>query len=255
MGARSGSATDRSCASYASAPAREVGTANGITSSGRRLIAYPRRMSDIPQLVAVIDSRLADIAAETVALEAARAELAAPPAIRRGEPEPVKTAQDVGSTLAPKRSTRQRRATVTRSRRGGRAVGAETLERLLARELHRIEREGDRPAGRCRLRPHPEAIARTRGGRAGPPVGIAPLNGVAADHRRGANRRARRRARAPDERSEPAPRDVQGLLASPIEDPSRLDKADVTASRGARQWWSCPAIRFAIGDPSPVASS
>ena len=89
-------------------------------------------MSDIPQLVAVIDSRLADIAAETVALEAARAELAAPPAIRRREPEPVKTAQDVGSTLAPKRSTRQRRATVTRSRRGGRAVGAETLERLLA---------------------------------------------------------------------------------------------------------------------------
>ena len=124
-------------------------------------------MSDIPQLLAAIDSRLADIAAEIVALDAAKAELAAPrtdgrtrahttdatatrarrratrrrvtpsrkppePAIRSGEPEPVKAAQDVGSTVAPKRSTRKRAARVTRPRRGGGAVGAETLERLLA---------------------------------------------------------------------------------------------------------------------------
>lgn len=124
-------------------------------------------MSDIPQLVAAIDSRLADIAAEIAALDAAKAELAAPrtdgrtranttdatatrarrratrrrptpspklpePAIRSREPEPVKAAQDVGSTVARKRSTRKRAATVTRPRRGGGAVGAETLERLLA---------------------------------------------------------------------------------------------------------------------------
>jgi hypothetical protein len=124
-------------------------------------------MSDIPQLVAAIDSRLADVAAEIAALETARAELAAPrtsgetrastndatatrarrraarrrvtpsdkrpePAVRTTEPEPVKAAQDVGSTRAPKRSTRKRRATVARSRRRGGAVGAETLERLLA---------------------------------------------------------------------------------------------------------------------------
>jgi hypothetical protein len=124
-------------------------------------------MSDIPQLVAAIDSRLGEIAAEIAALDAARAQLAPSgtrsqpranttdatatqsrrraarrrltpseeppePAIRSSEPEPVKAAQDVGSAVAPKRSTRKRASTVTRRRRGGGAVGTETLERLLA---------------------------------------------------------------------------------------------------------------------------
>jgi hypothetical protein len=124
-------------------------------------------MSDIPQLVAAIDSRLADIAAQVVVLDAARAELAAPgtdgqtrarstdaratrsrrratrrrvtppdepprPASRSSEREPIKAAQDAGSTVAANRSNRKRHATVTRSRRGGGAVGAKTLERLLA---------------------------------------------------------------------------------------------------------------------------
>jgi hypothetical protein len=124
-------------------------------------------MPDIPQLVAAIDSRLADIAAEISALDAAKAELSAPrgggqaPAItsdatatrprrrtasRRltpapkppepvtgsGAPEPVKAAPDAGSTPIPKRSTRKGAAMVTRPRPGGGAVGAETLERLLA---------------------------------------------------------------------------------------------------------------------------
>jgi hypothetical protein len=123
-------------------------------------------MSDIPQLVAAIESRLADIAAEIIALDAAKAQLAAPrtggqppavpadatatrsrrraprrrltplpktpePAIRRDTPEPVEAAQDVGDTVTPERSTRKRAATVTRPRRGG-GIRAETLERLLA---------------------------------------------------------------------------------------------------------------------------
>jgi hypothetical protein len=124
-------------------------------------------MSDIPQLLAAIESRLAEIAAEIIALDAAKAELTAPrtggqapaittdatatrsrrrsarrrptpspkppePATRSREPEPVEAAQDNGSTVTPKRSTRKRAATVTRPRPGGGAVRAETLERLLA---------------------------------------------------------------------------------------------------------------------------
>jgi hypothetical protein len=124
-------------------------------------------VSDTQQLVAAIDSCLVEIAAEIAALDAARAQLAPSgtrsqaranttdvtatrsrrraargrltpseeppePAIRSSEPEPVKAAQDVGSAVAPKRSTRKRASTVTRRRRGGGAVGTETLERLLA---------------------------------------------------------------------------------------------------------------------------
>jgi hypothetical protein len=124
-------------------------------------------MSDIPQLVDAIDSRLAEIAVEIAALDAARAQLAPPgtrgqaranttdatatrsrrrarrrrptpsedppaPAIPSSELEPVKTANDVGSTAARKRSTRKRPPTVTRRRRGGVAVSTETLEQLLA---------------------------------------------------------------------------------------------------------------------------
>jgi hypothetical protein len=124
-------------------------------------------MSDIPQLVAAIDRRLADIAAEISALDAARAELGRPPAgghapaitidptatrsrrraaRRRPTPspaprelatgsstlEPVNAAPDDGSAVTPKRSRSKRVATATRPRSGGGAVGAETLERLLA---------------------------------------------------------------------------------------------------------------------------
>jgi hypothetical protein len=123
-------------------------------------------MPDIPQLVAAIESRLADIAAEISALEAAKAELSAPrtrgqaPAIttdatatgpRRGtarrrltpSPQPpkpasggrarerVKAAPDVGSPVTAQRSRRKPAATVTRPRSGG-AVGVERLEPLLA---------------------------------------------------------------------------------------------------------------------------
>jgi hypothetical protein len=70
-------------------------------------------MPDIPQLVAAIDSRLADIAAEISALDAAKAELSAPRS--RGQ-APAITSD----------------ATATRRRPGRGAVGAETLERLLA---------------------------------------------------------------------------------------------------------------------------
>jgi hypothetical protein len=122
-------------------------------------------MSDIPQLVAAIDSRLADIAADIVALDAAKAELVVPrtagegsaiatgptatpsrrprrrptrspkpppPASPTGTPKPGGAAQGNGSTTTRKRSTTKRAATVTRPRSGGGAVGAETLERLLA---------------------------------------------------------------------------------------------------------------------------
>jgi hypothetical protein len=124
-------------------------------------------MSDIPQIVAAIDRRLADIAVEIVALDAAKAELVAPrtggqapaittdatatrsrrrtarrratrspnppePATPSRTPEPVGAAQEDGSTVPRKRSTRQRSAPVTRPRSGGGAVGAETLARLLA---------------------------------------------------------------------------------------------------------------------------
>ena len=123
-------------------------------------------MPDIPQLVAAIDSRLADIAAEISALDAAKAELAAPraggqaPAVaeaiatrsrpraprRRLTPPPqppqpatgrraskrVEAARDGGNAVTPQRSTRKRAATVTRPRPGVGAVRGETLERLLA---------------------------------------------------------------------------------------------------------------------------
>jgi len=124
-------------------------------------------MSDIPQLVAAIDNRLAEIAAEILALDAAKAELVAPrtagqppaitttptatrsrrqtarrrptrsskppaPATPSRTPAPVAAAPDNGSAATPKRSTRKRAATVTRPRSGGGAFGAATLERLLA---------------------------------------------------------------------------------------------------------------------------
>jgi hypothetical protein len=123
-------------------------------------------MPDIPQLVAAIDSRLADIAAEISALDGAKAELAVPrasgqepavteaittrsrrraprrrltpspeqpePATGRRASKPVGAARDRGSAVTPRRSTRQRAATVKRPRVGGGAVGPEMLERLLA---------------------------------------------------------------------------------------------------------------------------
>jgi hypothetical protein len=121
-------------------------------------------MSDISQLVAVIDGRLADIAAEMAALDAAKAELAAPrrggraraniteatatrvdrragrsrltPSRKAPEPrigsesESATAARDVGSTVAPKRPVKKRSSTA-RPRRRGNAVGAEMLEELL----------------------------------------------------------------------------------------------------------------------------
>jgi hypothetical protein len=84
----------------------------------RRCVSYPRPMPDIPQLVAAIESRLADIAAEISALEAAARER-------------VKAAPDVGSPVTAQRSRRKPAATVTRPRSGG-AVGVERLEPLLA---------------------------------------------------------------------------------------------------------------------------
>jgi hypothetical protein len=128
-------------------------------------VAYPRWMSDIPHLLAAIESRLADIAAEIIALDAAKTALAGPrtggqipavtidaqaprprhgaprrrltpsakpsePATARTTPEPVAAAEDDRNTVTPKRSSRKRAATATRPRPG--AVRAETLERLLA---------------------------------------------------------------------------------------------------------------------------
>jgi hypothetical protein len=129
-------------------------------------VSYPRWMPDIPQLVAAIDGRLAVIAAEMTALDAAKAQLAAPrasgqapavttdaianrsrsrtprrrlppaqppePATGRGAPEPVQAPPDGRSLVTPRRSTRTRPSPVTRSRRGVGAVGPEALERLLA---------------------------------------------------------------------------------------------------------------------------
>jgi hypothetical protein len=123
-------------------------------------------MSDIPQLIAAIDSRLADLAAEITALETAKAALDGPRTIGRSPAsasdamtarsggrmrrsrrtpspaptapvasgtasEPVASVRDDGSAAPPKRSTRKAAAKGTR-RRAGVAVGAETLERLLA---------------------------------------------------------------------------------------------------------------------------
>ena len=128
-------------------------------------------MSDIPELVAAIDGRLADIAAEMAALDAAKTELAAPrgggqaranitkpratrpsrravrprltpshkaqePRIASGESESATATRDAGSTVAPKRPVKKRVSTVRRRRRGS-AVGAERLEELL----------GDTPTG------------------------------------------------------------------------------------------------------------
>ena len=124
-------------------------------------------MSDIPQLLAAIDSRLADLAAEITALETARAALDGPRTIGRSpagatdaitapsrrrprrprrtpspkptEPaasattsEPAMSVHDDGSTTTPKRSTRKAAARGTRPRRAGVAAQTETLERLLA---------------------------------------------------------------------------------------------------------------------------
>jgi len=124
-------------------------------------------MSDIPQLLAEIDSRLAELAAEITVLEAAKAALDGPRTDRRAPagatnipttgsrrrptggrrppppaataagpsadtPAPVSAASGDGSARTAKRPTRQLAPTPTRRRRGGAAVRAETLERLLA---------------------------------------------------------------------------------------------------------------------------
>jgi len=105
-------------------------------------VSYPRRMPDIPQLVAAIDGRLAEISAEMSALGAAKAELTAPRgltppprqperALRRRVSERIEARRDAGGRATPQRSTRKRTTTVTPPRSGG-AVGAETVERLLA---------------------------------------------------------------------------------------------------------------------------
>ena len=124
-------------------------------------------MPDIPQLVAAIDGRLAEISAEMSTLGAAKAELAAPrtaspaPGVafdananqsprrtgRRGvtptprEPERslrhrvserVEATRDAGGAATLQRSTRQRTTTATQPRSRGNPVQAESLERLLA---------------------------------------------------------------------------------------------------------------------------
>jgi len=124
-------------------------------------------MSDIPQLLAAIDRRLADLAAEITVLEAAKAALDGPrtdgrvparatdttttgsrprpthprripppaataSATSADTPAPVVAARDDGSARTAKRATRRLAATPTRARRGGALVRAETLERLLA---------------------------------------------------------------------------------------------------------------------------
>lgn len=134
----------------------------------RRDVAYSRRMSNIPELVAAIDRRLADIAGEISVLDAAKAELAAPRTGGQARPvttdatasrrrgtgsrssrlspaptqrataadsratDPVRAARDARRAVTPQRSTKKGVATVTRRRAVGGAVGAETLERLLA---------------------------------------------------------------------------------------------------------------------------
>ncbi|MGZ6589514.1 MAG: hypothetical protein ACXVHX_35265 [Solirubrobacteraceae bacterium] len=124
-------------------------------------------MSDISQLVAAIDGRLTELAAEISALESARAALdggrtverspagdanavtsrspARPRRPRRmsspvpSEPvasgtgtEPVTSVRHDGGAVSRKRSTRKAVAKRTRRPRAGMAVGAETLERVLA---------------------------------------------------------------------------------------------------------------------------
>lgn len=130
-------------------------------------VSYPRRMPDIPQLVAAIDGRLAEISAEMSALGAAKAELEAPRAgsqapgvafdvsanqssrragprglmppprhpersLRRRVSERVNATRDAGGAATAQPSTRTRATRVTRSRSGGGSVQAESLERLLA---------------------------------------------------------------------------------------------------------------------------
>ena len=124
-------------------------------------------MSDIPQLLAAIDTRLAELAAEITALETAKAALDGPrtigrspsgatdamaarsrrrprrprrtpspkttePAASGATPEPVMSVHDDGSTTTPKSSTRKAAANRTRPRRAGVAVRTQTLEQLLA---------------------------------------------------------------------------------------------------------------------------
>jgi hypothetical protein len=124
-------------------------------------------MPDIPQLVAAIDGRLAEISAEMTTLGAAKAELAAPRAashapavavdaianrsprraqrrdltpqprqperaLRRRVSERVQARRDAGGDATPQRSTRARATVVTAPRSGAGAVQAETVKRLLA---------------------------------------------------------------------------------------------------------------------------
>ena len=120
-------------------------------------------MPDIPQLVAAIDGRLAEISAEMSALGAARAELTAPRvasqaagvavaavanqsprrgvtpprraserSLRRRVAERVEVTRDGGGAPPPQGSTRDRARTGARRASAGSAVGAERLERLLA---------------------------------------------------------------------------------------------------------------------------
>jgi hypothetical protein len=124
-------------------------------------------MPDIPQLVAAIDGRLAEISAEMSALGAAKAELAAPRAgsqaagvaveaianqsprrtvgrgltplrrqsqrsLRRRVAERVEVTRDAAGAAPPQRSTRTRTTSVARRHSAGSAVQAESLERLLA---------------------------------------------------------------------------------------------------------------------------
>jgi hypothetical protein len=134
---------------------------------GRGLdVSYPRRMPDIPQLVAAIDGRLAEISAEMTALGAAKTELAAPRAdnqapgvaartsanqspgraasrrltppprrsersLRRRVSQRIEATRDAGRASTPQRSTRKPTTTV-RPDSGDGSVEAESLERLLA---------------------------------------------------------------------------------------------------------------------------
>lgn len=122
-------------------------------------------MPDIPQLVAAINDRLADLKAQLNALDAARAELTAPrtavaaPAVTKataprsrrrkgrrrltpspGSPEPatrdrtpraVQAARHGGNAVTSPRSPRPR-AMTRRPRAGTGAIGPDALERLLA---------------------------------------------------------------------------------------------------------------------------
>jgi hypothetical protein len=69
-------------AGWPGAAGRHPTWAGIVVEAGRgRDVAYPRRMSDIPRLLAAIDSRLADLAAEITALETAKAALDGPHAV------------------------------------------------------------------------------------------------------------------------------------------------------------------------------